>query len=519
MASLLRTKSIRPWLCWTGFLAFFIALLFPSIGTSPVVWEDEVQFVDWGRVMLNPHTDWAVTWSTHDHQPLRPISYLGCMGEDLAFEGTGTVVGSRLFCIAGGLLMGSLVFAFMRGRGRPSLVDGLFAALIVLDPGLFQSYSAGRLDVMAMAFVLAGAFCIELYTKRQDWRWLAAAALVLGCAPFIWVRALMALPAALLPLVFAVELPDRRLIRALLGLAASWTFVFGLLLMPAWKGIMQTRELADSAVYLFRDLAGNGGLEGFAVIPQMLDDMLRCNLPAIPLLLFAAFGLARIFQGKRLNGLRKSLVLVALGATLICQVKLTTGLHHYTAMYLVPVLAMLALYGKERFVPVEATSRPSRWLVAIMSLLVIFHLGNIADRSYAAMLDKNSFGPDALEPTVKALPVTNRRLIVDDFRLYFLLRSHGFQPFYLFSDLDKSKLEFRSYTPPANSGYQPFYLLARTQKKGDGEWFYPGTVPALLVGGKPSTWAYWAGTFEPQLKRSQVTQLPHGYRLLAPIPP
>ena len=170
----------KTWLWWLPFLALMLAIFLPSLGSSPiVVWQDEVQIVDYGRVMLDPGTDWAVSWSTHEHKPVPPVSYLGCIGAELAYRFTGTVLGSRLFCIAGGFLLGSLVLGLMKEPGRPPVIGLLFAGLIVLDPGLVQSYRAGRLDAMAMAFVLAGALCLKLHARNPDWRWLVAACAVI----------------------------------------------------------------------------------------------------------------------------------------------------------------------------------------------------------------------------------------------------------------------------------------------------------------------------------------------------
>lgn len=519
MTPLQQPMNTRQWRWWMFFLMLALMLFAPSLGMSPSVWQDEVQFVDWGRVMLHPHTDWAVTWLAHAQKPLMPISYLGCIGEELAYEVTGTVLGVRLFCIAGGLLAGTFVFTLMKRQGRPSIADGLFAALIVLDPGLMQSYRSGRLDVMAIAFVLGGAVCVQRYAQKQDWRWLVVAAFALGCAPYVWARSIMALPAAVLPLVFATEIPTRKMLRSMFGLIILSAAFGALLLPPAWPGLQQTHDLVDSPILLFRDLAGNNGMKSTDIILRMLEDMLRCILLAVPLLVFAAVGLVAVFKGRKLDLVRKSLVSVVLMATLACQLRFTTDLHPYTAMYLVPLFAMLALLGKERLVSDETTGKRRRWVVAGMSLLLGGHVITTAVKSYNTWLDREAFGPDAMEAVVKALPPSPRRLIVDDFRLYFLLRSHGFQPFYLFADLDKAWHEFRFYAPVAHGDYQPFYLFNKRNIPGQGEVFSADGVPGLLVSqGSASIWSRWAATFEPQLSHPMIKQLPRGARLVLPAP-
>ena len=476
----------KTWLWWLPFLALMLAIFLPSLGSSPiVVWQDEVQIVDYGRVMLDPGTDWAVSWSTHEHKPVPPVSYLGCIGAELAYRFTGTVLGSRLFCIAGGFLLGSLVLGLMKEPGRPPVIGLLFAGLIVLDPGLVQSYRAGRLDAMAMAFVLAGALCLKLHARNPDWRWLVAASLALACAPYIWVRAAMSIPAALLPLVFASEMPTRKLLRTILALVVLTAVIAALLLPPAWHGLQQAGTLAYSPLQVLGGLAANrGGDSPSLTLLRMLEDTLRCCGLAVPLLLLAAFGLATSFTGRRLTHLRKSLVALVVLATLLFQFKTTTALHHFTALYLVPLLVLLASKGMDSFAPDGFSGKRVRWLIAAMAMLMAYHGVATVDRSYGAWLDRASFSPEALQPVVKALPTTPKRLVVDDFRLYFLLRSSGFQPFYLFTQVDKTTHE-------------------------------ETLTPGLLVGGNTPM---WATIFETQLHQPLVKQLPLGYRLVVPAP-
>ena len=78
MMLLSQTITQKPWRWWSLFLALVLAIFLPSLGSAPLVWQDEVQIVDFGRVVLDPGTDWAVTWSTSDQKAVPPISYLGC---------------------------------------------------------------------------------------------------------------------------------------------------------------------------------------------------------------------------------------------------------------------------------------------------------------------------------------------------------------------------------------------------------------------------------------------------------
>ncbi len=512
MMLLSQTITQKPWRWWSLFLALVLAIFLPSLGSAPLVWQDEVQIVDFGRVVLDPGTDWAVTWSTSDQKAVPPISYLGCVAAELAHRVTGGVLGSRLLCIAGGFLLGSLVLALLLQQGAPVLASLLFAALMILDPGLVQDYRAGRLDALAMAFVLGGALCLQRHARSHDWRWLVAGALALACAPYIWLRAVMALPAALLPLIFAGTMPDRKLLVTLLALVGLTAAGAALLLPPAWGGLMMAGSQAYSPMQLFSGLTENRWLNTpWLLFLRMLEDILRCCSLAVPLLLLAAVGFIKALAGKELTALRKVLVGLVVVTTLIIEFKLTTGLHHYTALYLAPLFVLLAQHGITVFAPGGRV----RWLVAGMALLLACQVVYNVDQSYGSWLDRASFGPEAVQPVVKALPAGSRRLIVDDFRLYFVLRRGGFKPFYLLNEVNHNKHQFRFYTPPLNGDFQPYYLFTHVDKARHEESFSPDATPGLLVGGSTPMWASY---FEPQLRRPSVKQLPLGYRLVVPAP-
>ncbi len=506
-----RFINARPWRCWFLFLGLVLAAFLPSLGNWPIfVWQDEVQTVDFGRVVLDPHTDWAVSWSTFDHKPLFPISYLGCVGAEAAYRITGTVLGSRMFCIGGGFLLGTLVFALLRQAGRSAAMALLFAGLVVLDPGLVQSFRAGRLDAMAVAFVLAGAVCLQRHLLTQSKGWLIAAAFALACSPYIWARAAMAVPAAVLPLIFAVTLPDRKLLRTLLLLVVLTAAAALLLLPPAWQGIRDAHALAYSPVQLLSGISDSRYLNTpVQVLLRMFEDILRCCGLSVPLLLLAAIGLVAAFTSRHQSLLRKALAAIVVLATLFLQYKTTSLLHHFTALYLVPLFLLLSSHALEKLPP----GRFMRWLSTGMALLLTWHGFSTISHTYDAWQERGSFGPEALLPAVKALPAEPRRLIVDDFRLYFLLRNRGFQTFYLFTDMDRAKESFRFYIPLASSSYQPFHLFNQMDKATREETFNPRAVPGLLVGGSTPMWATY---FEAQLRKPVVKQLPLGYRQVPP---
>ncbi len=92
-----RFPAGRRWDLWL-FTVFGVALInIATLTLTPTIGEDEVRIVDFGRVVLEPDTDWALTWELDEDRPLLWIGYLGPVIHELAFRWSGgSIIGPRL---------------------------------------------------------------------------------------------------------------------------------------------------------------------------------------------------------------------------------------------------------------------------------------------------------------------------------------------------------------------------------------------------------------------------------------
>ena len=470
----------HPWRCWVAFLVLTMIGFLPSLGSSPLIWQDEVQIVDYGRVMLEPNTDWAVTWMAHKQKPLKPICYVGCVAAELSYRTTGSALGTRFFCVCGGFLFGTAVLWLMLLQGSPPAISLLFSGWMVLDPGLVASYRGGRLDAWALAFVMLGAIGLQLWaTKRKRaYLWLGTVALALS--PYIWLRAAVAIPAALLPLVWTNTQEKYGNLQSMLK-ATALTAVFGLLLLPpAWEGLRSVQDMKDSPVAEFRSLSG---VDVQSRVTHMFHDAWEGFSLDIPLLLLVAVALVRTLVNSQLQPLVKTSFMLIVLATLAVQFELTTGINSHAGIYALPLLASLAISA----IHVMLSCGWKQPLTMGLAVLLILHTGyNVIGRTYRGWITRAERGATALKPVVDALPTNATRLLVDDFRLYFLLRQQHRKIFQLFTDVDANKRE------------APF---AASQ------------MPDLLTGGSKALWTPYAETLLPA---SEKLTLPMAHMLIRP---
>ena len=123
-----------------------------TLGRSPTVWIDEVMILDYGRVLINPNTDWAVT--TVNGHPARPLSPLYCVAEWSWVSLLGyTPDVSRTFAMvwAG---TATLAFFWLLKDLKVNEINALWIAFAFFcDVVLTGSFRGARGDSCALAFV------------------------------------------------------------------------------------------------------------------------------------------------------------------------------------------------------------------------------------------------------------------------------------------------------------------------------------------------------------------------------
>ncbi|MFZ2097168.1 MAG: hypothetical protein WAV05_11080, partial [Anaerolineales bacterium] len=189
------------WIKWS--LAITVIALIHSftLTISPTVWPDEVDIIDYGRVALQPNTEWSINWQEED-RPRLMLSYLGPILQEWAFQFSGeSLVGPRAISLIGALAAATIAVGWLRSRGTSAFKAGLLGLIFLLDPLFTQSYRGARVDGWAMALGLGACWVLSRTSWRiQNGRTYHGMVLLAGAldllAFFVWPSAVMLFPLA-----------------------------------------------------------------------------------------------------------------------------------------------------------------------------------------------------------------------------------------------------------------------------------------------------------------------------------
>jgi hypothetical protein len=324
-------------------LVFIIAVLatfMPSMRTSPPVWIDEVMIVDYGRVMLDDEpSDIAVTYNVEANRPVKPVPWLGCVIQELAWRATGSPLGPRWVATLGSLLGVVLLAVWLCGHATSS--TEVWAALTLcgtwfLESTFLDSYRGARVDGLAVACVMASLHLGQ--GKAGAWRLLLAGVL-LSASFFMWIRAVITWPVVLLAFV-----DKERKAPALLTLVMGMAIGALLLVGPSMAGLADTALFAHQpfgemsvmqrAVLAFRSLA--------SLLPPYLN--LRWLTPLV---------LGVWLLNSKSARLRIPLAWwLGIGLVTLAGLVLTaTHLHHFNRLFALPLMVAVVWFFWQTLAP------------------------------------------------------------------------------------------------------------------------------------------------------------------------
>ncbi|MCY2687961.1 hypothetical protein [Salinimicrobium sp. TH3] len=192
-------RTVWFWWFLTVVLAFFIQLL--TIDVLPHLQQDEAQITDYGRLALDPNSEWSVTWIVEEAKPLLLWSYLGPLISEISFNmGGGLGIGPRIISLLGGVLAATVIFGWLSSRRVPVYAAFGLSVAFLLDPLFVLSQRMGRMDALVFTFCLLACWLLRLAEnkifKRGEFYTFAAGGSV-AVAAFIWPSAIF-----LFPLIF-----------------------------------------------------------------------------------------------------------------------------------------------------------------------------------------------------------------------------------------------------------------------------------------------------------------------------
>lgn len=189
------TSQKKFWLLWLLALILIFLIQVSTLDVLPSVQKDEIQIADYGRMFLNPDTDWSANWIVAKEKPIFISSYLGPLISELSYRiGSTTGLGPRIASLMGGLLAATFALKWLLARGLSQYTAFYLSLSLLLDPLFVLSQRMARMDSWAIAFCIASCWLIRSnQTNTKKIRFATAG----GCAVvalFIWPSALFLYP-------------------------------------------------------------------------------------------------------------------------------------------------------------------------------------------------------------------------------------------------------------------------------------------------------------------------------------
>lgn len=394
---------------------------------SPPFWQDEVEIVDGGRVVLcHGHSDHGITW-VHAGRPFRFSYYLGCVLQELAYKQSGLgAYGPRFSSLCGAGFATLALYGWLRSRGTVAAVAALCGLTFLWDPLFTQGYRGARVDCWAM-----GLFLAALWATRSPA--LAAlpyrlgpigiaegiAGVLIGAAGMTWISTVL-----LIPLYIHETIADeasrpggnRFPLAAVLG---RWTVTGGVALAAIF---LLLAPVSTSVTDLLGDTGGN---VASATSRFNLTGLISGGIAAFPLIL-AVIAVIRPYRRQWLSWLP----LLAAAAVVAA-----SRPYAHRLVYLLPYFSSALADGTMANGLVLETRRCRSRPILFLALLAFTHAAvSLAYRNVNAFVDRTERNPVILEEFCAGIDRGSRVHAYIPYELYFAARQRGWRYYHLFGE-------------------------------------------------------------------------------------
>lgn len=251
----LESTSQYIWWLWllTILIVFFVQLI--TLDDLLLIYQDQVQIIDYGRLTLNPNSDWSLAWRIEEGKPILLWSYIGPLIAEMSFNfGGPLVIGSRIASLIGGMAAATMAFGWLKSRRVPDYAAFGLSLAFLIDPLFVLSQRIGRMDSWVMALCLASCWILSAAIRKQNpslpKEKLILAGSIAGISALTWPSAVF-----LFPLIF-LELLDFKEVKT--SPVNKWRIVIPRLLYFGIGGIGTTILLLipiwESLVIIFNDM-------------------------------------------------------------------------------------------------------------------------------------------------------------------------------------------------------------------------------------------------------------------------
>ena len=191
------------WRLWGLALGVATLIHLLTLDISPIFWQDEVQQVDFGRLTLEPDSEWSTKWSPQTGRPVRVWSYMGPVVHEVFYRvGGQSPRAVRLAALLGALFAATAMLGWLLARGTSAWPAWMLSLAFFLDPLFVKSYKGGRVDGWAIGGALTSCWMLRRATARPAHApaYAALAGALAALAALAWQSAVFLFPLLLLEL-------------------------------------------------------------------------------------------------------------------------------------------------------------------------------------------------------------------------------------------------------------------------------------------------------------------------------
>jgi hypothetical protein len=450
--------SIRnPWLMWVCVMVLTFIIQLSTIDVLPSIQQDEVQITDYGRLVLDPKSDWSVTWRVAEGKPLLLWSYLGPLIAEISFQIGGVHgIGPRIASLIGGLAAATMVFGWLLARKLPIYAALGLSLAFLLDPLFVLSQRMARVDSWVITLCIGACWLLHVaqikggYSLNRGRLMLAGA--FAATATLVWPSAVFLFPLIILELVQLDKaenvLTDRIKSIASIGF---YFFVGGaitmvLLIIPIWQNLviifndmttMVSQNIDSSKTFQSRIFS----LFNYQLWLKMIKAFLKTSSPFFPL--FAIAGVLIRWE--------KWLILVTI---LTITMIFASLVYEFRVMYLLPYFLLLSSGIFIQSAESSSSLLLKRGRIVALSVLIAWSVGT-------SLLVRTAFGIEGkfernrnkiYQAAATAIGPGNYKVFLGfTYEFYFVGRSlgwHLYTPYIQFSYDDQGNwIREKDYKP------------------------------------------------------------------------
>jgi len=267
----------RLWVLWALIIGITLVVQLSTVNVLPAIQKDEVQITDYGRLALNPESDWSATWLLANNKPLYIWSYVGPLIAETGYRlGDGSGTSTRIASLIGGLFAATMAFGWLLSRKVSPYFALLLSTAFLLDPLFVLTQALGRVDSWVIAVCLSSCWLLRKETLTASNKIPIAVIICAGAfaavAAFIWPSSIFLYPLILYEFFCLMRIKARdglalnKILLSVFYFTISGIVTAILLLIPVWnylhlffndmqnvvaQNVQSSKSIPDRALALF----------------------------------------------------------------------------------------------------------------------------------------------------------------------------------------------------------------------------------------------------------------------------